>query len=80
MPNLNTGSKTYRNLKDAFGIESEASCRYLYFARPRISRACARTAVWNSPASSARVGNPARFRRTKTSVSCRTGPTSAGAA
>jgi len=33
MPNLNRGSKTYRNLKDAFGIESEASCRYLYFAR-----------------------------------------------
>ena len=33
MPNLNTGSKTYRNLKDAFGIKSEASCRYLYFAR-----------------------------------------------
>ena len=33
MPNLNSGSKTYRNLKDAFGIESEASCRYLYFAR-----------------------------------------------
>jgi len=32
MPNLNRGSKTYRNLKDAFGIESEASCRYLYFA------------------------------------------------
>ena len=33
MPNLNRSSKTYRNLKDAFGIESEASCRYLYFAR-----------------------------------------------
>ena len=33
MPNLKRGSKTYRNLKDAFGIESEASCRYLYFAR-----------------------------------------------
>ncbi len=33
MPNLNTGSRTYRNLKDAFGIKSEASCRYLYFAR-----------------------------------------------
>ena len=33
MPNLNSGSKTYRNLKDAFGIESEESCRYLYFAR-----------------------------------------------
>ncbi len=34
MPNLNRGSKTYRNLKDAFGFESEASCRYLfYFAR-----------------------------------------------
>ena len=33
MPNLDRGSKTYRNLKDAFGIESEASCRYLYFAR-----------------------------------------------
>ena len=33
MPNLNRDSKTYRNLKDAFGIESEASCRYLYFAR-----------------------------------------------
>ncbi len=32
MPNLR-GSKTYRNLKDAFGIKSEASCRYLYFAR-----------------------------------------------
>ena len=32
MPNLNRGSKTYRNLKDAVGIESEASCRYLYFA------------------------------------------------
>lgn len=32
MPNLNRGSKTYQNLKDAFGIESEASCRYLYFA------------------------------------------------
>ena len=33
MANLNRGSKTYRNLKDAFGIESEASCRYRYFAR-----------------------------------------------
>ena len=33
MPNLDRGSKTYRNLKDAFGIESEASSRYLYFAR-----------------------------------------------
>ncbi len=33
MPNLNRGSKTYRNLKDAFEIESEASCKYLYFAR-----------------------------------------------
>ena len=33
MPNLNRGSKTYRNLKDAFGIESEASGRYLYSAR-----------------------------------------------
>jgi rubrerythrin len=33
MPNLERGSKTYRNLKDAFGIKSEASCRYLYFAR-----------------------------------------------
>lgn len=33
MPNLKRGSKTYRNLKDAFGIKSEASCRYLYFAR-----------------------------------------------
>ncbi len=33
MPNLDRGSKTYRNLKDAFGIESEASCRHLYFAR-----------------------------------------------
>ncbi len=32
MPNLDRGSKTYRNLKDAFGIESEASCRYLCFA------------------------------------------------
>ncbi len=32
MPNLR-GSKTYRNLKDAFGIESEASCRNLYLAR-----------------------------------------------
>ena len=29
MPNLNRGSKTYRNLKDAFAIQSEASCRYL---------------------------------------------------
>ena len=33
MPNLNRGSKTYRNLKDAFEIESETSCRYFYFAR-----------------------------------------------
>ena len=33
MPNLNRGSKTYRNLKDAFRIESEVSCRYLFFAR-----------------------------------------------
>ncbi len=33
MPNLNRGSKTYRNLKDAFGIESEASRRHRYFAR-----------------------------------------------
>ena len=33
MPNLDRGSKTYQNLKDAFGIESEASSRYLYFAR-----------------------------------------------
>ena len=33
MPNLNRTSKTYRNLKDALGIESEASCRYVYFAR-----------------------------------------------
>jgi len=33
MPNLDRSSKTYRNLKDAFEIESEASCRYLYFAR-----------------------------------------------
>jgi len=33
MPNLNRDSKTYRNLKDAFRIGSEASCRYLYFAR-----------------------------------------------
>ena len=27
MPNLNRGSKTYQNLKDAFGIESEISAR-----------------------------------------------------
>ena len=33
MPNLNRGSKTYRNLSDAFGMESEASCGYFYFAR-----------------------------------------------
>ncbi len=33
MPNLNRGSKTYRNLKEAFEIESEASCKCLYFAR-----------------------------------------------
>jgi len=33
MPNLNRGSKTYRNLKGAFRFASEASCRHLYFAR-----------------------------------------------
>ena len=33
MPDLNKDSKTYQNLKDAFRFASEASCRYLYFAR-----------------------------------------------
>ena len=33
MADLDRGSKTYRNLEDALAIESEASFRYLQFAR-----------------------------------------------
>ena len=33
MPKLNKDHKTFKNLKDAFAGESQANCRYEYFAK-----------------------------------------------
>ncbi len=63
MPNLNRGSKTYRNLKDAFGIESEASCRYLYFARQADIEGYPDVAEWFETLAKADKSHAGRFQK-----------------